>query len=132
MLKDFVYQCKSKKAIFDLEKGHVDNKSLDSNKNSLFNIYIIYIFLFITMLISFIVTTIVIYIGCKHEKLKSLVTRFAFWQIKGIDAVFDQGRLKNIYCTCKIQWYTIAMLLLILLGIIFVTTKVRKLSLFGG
>ena len=39
----------------------------------------------------------------------------------------------DIYCTCKIQWYTIAMLLLIVLGIDFiVTTKVRKLNLFGG
>ena len=44
----------------------------------------------------------------------------------------DQERYKDIYCTCKMQWYTIAMLLLILLGIIFtVTTKVRKLNLFG-
>ena len=30
------------------------------------------------------------------------------------------------------QWYTIDMLLLILLHIIFITTKVRKLRLFGG
>ena len=39
----------------------------------------------------------------------------------------------DIYCTHKIQWYTIAMLLLILLGIVFIVTiKVRKLNLFGG
>ena len=68
-----------------------------------------------------------------HTELKSLVTSIALQQIKGTDAAFDQERYKDIYCTCKIQWYTIAVLLLILLGIIFiVTTKVRKLSLFGG
>ena len=48
-----------------------------------------------------------------------------------MDAAFDQDRFNDIYCTCKIQWYMIAMLLVILLVIIFiVTTKVRKLRLF--
>ena len=71
--------------------------------------------------------------GCKHAKLKSLVTSIALQQIKGMDAALDQDRFKDIYCTCKIQWYTIAMLLLILLSIIFIfTTKVRKMNLFGG
>ena len=73
-----------------------------------------------TALISIIVTTIVIYIGCKHAKLKSLVTSIALQQIKGMDAALEQDRFKDIYCTCKIQWYTISLLLLILLGIIFI------------
>ena len=75
--------------------------------------------------------TIAFYIVCKHAKLKSLVTGIALQQIKGVDAAFDQDRFNDIYCTCRIQWYMIAMLLLILLGIIFiVTTKVRNLRLF--
>ena len=50
-----------------------------------------------------------------------------------MDAVSDQERYKDIYCTCKNQWYINAMLLLILLCMIFiVTTKVRKQNLFGG
>ena len=61
------------------------------------------------------------------------MTSIVLQEIKGTNAAFDQDRFKDIYCTCKMQWYIIAMLLLILLGIIFiVTTKVRKLSLFGG
>ena len=61
------------------------------------------------------------------------MTSIALQQIKGTDTALDQGRFKDIYCTCKIQWYTIAILLLILLGIIFIfTTKARKLSLFEG
>ena len=103
------------------------------NKNSFLHRFVIDIFLFATALISLIVTTIVEYLGCKHAKLKSLVTSLALQQITGVEATSEQGRCMDIYCTCKIQWYTVAMLLLILLGVIFiVTTKVRKQSLFGG
>ena len=69
---------------------------------------------------------------CKHAKLTSLVTSIALQQIKGTDMTFDQDMIKDIHCTCKIQWYAIDMLLLILLGIIFsISTKGRKLRLFG-
>ena len=80
MLKGF-YQYKHEKEIFDIQKGHIDNNNLDSNKNSLFNSYAIDIFLFITTLKLLIVTTIVIYIVCKHAKFKSLVTSIALQQI---------------------------------------------------
>ena len=41
--------------------------------------------------------------------------------------------INDVHCTCKIQWYTIAMLLLVLLGIMLVITiNVRKLRLFRG
>ena len=79
-----------------MQKGHVDGNSLDSNKNSPFNSYIKDIFLFITALISLIVTTIVVYLGCKHAKLKSLVTSIALQQIKGMDAASDQDRYTDI------------------------------------
>ena len=39
----------------------------------------------------------------------------------------------DVYSTCKMQWYIIALLLLILLGIVFiVTSKIRKSNLFRG
>ena len=61
------------------------------------------------------------------------MTGIALQQIKGMDAAFDQDMINDIHCACKIQWYTIAMLLLILLGTIFIVTmKVRKLRLFRG
>ena len=53
-----------------------------SNKNSLFNNFTIDIFLFVTAIISILVTTLVIYILCKHMKLKTLVTSLALLQIK--------------------------------------------------
>ena len=70
---------------------------------------------------------------CKHAKLKSLVTSIALQLIDGTDMAFDQDQFCDIYWSYKIQWYMIAILLLILLGIIFIiTTKVRKLRLFSG
>ena len=133
MLKDLIHQYKCKKEIFDFQIGHVDDNSFGSNKNSIFNSYIIDIFLFITALISLIVTTIVVYLGCKHTKLKSLLTSIALQQIKETNPASEQDSNMDICCTCKIQWYTNVLLLLILLGIVFIiTTKVRKLNLFGG
>ena len=52
------------------------------NKNFFFNNYTIDIFLFDTAIISLLVTTIVMYILCKHTKLKSLVTSLALQQKK--------------------------------------------------
>ena len=50
MLRDFVYQYKHKKEIFDVQKGHAGS-SLGSKKKSLCNSYIIDIFLLISVLI---------------------------------------------------------------------------------
>ena len=102
-------------------------------KNSFFNSFTVDIFLFVTALISLVVTAIVSYILYKHAELKSLVTSIALQHIKGTDTVLEQDMINDINCTCKTQWYTIAMLLLVLLGVIFIiTTKVRKLRLFRG
>ena len=45
----------------------------------------------------------------------------------------DQERFKDVYCTCQMQWHTIAMMLLTLLGMIYmVISKLRKSSLQRG
>ena len=52
-----------------------------------------------------VVTTIVMYILCKHMKLKTLVTSLALQQIKDLDMVAKQEhvfRVQDIECTCKI------------------------------
>ena len=42
-------------------------------------------------------------------------------------------RYQDIYCVCKMQWYIIGMLLIILLGMNYlVTNKIKKTNLFGG
>ena len=74
-------------------------------------------------------TLVVIYVLCSHSKVKTLVANIALKHLKGIEAT--DPRFQDVYCTCKMQWYTLAMLLLILLGIVFIdTSKVRKWNLF--
>ena len=66
-------------------------------------------------------------------KLKTLVTSLALQQIKEVGVVTTQETLQYIECTCKIQWYTILMLGILLLGLThFIITKLRKLKLFRG
>ena len=103
-----------------------------AKKNFFFNNYTIDIFLFVTAIILLVVTSIVLYIKCKHAKLKSLVAILALQQLRQVDIVTKQEHVLVIYdieCTCKIQWYTICMLSLLILGIvIFIILYVRILK----
>ena len=56
-------------------------------KNFFFNNYIVDIVLFVTAIILIMVTTIVMYILCKHTKLKTLVTSLTLQQIKEVGMV---------------------------------------------
>ena len=89
-----------------------------SKKNVFFNNYILDVFLFVTAILSLLVTTILINILCKHKKLKTLLAHLPLQQIKEIGAVAPQEPLKYIECTCKIQWYTILMLSISMLGLV--------------
>ena len=125
-----------KKEVFDLNERHF-NSNLDlANKDFLFSNYTVDIFLFVTAIILLVVTIIVMFILCKHMKLKTLVSSLALQQIKEVGMVAKQEhvfRAQDIKCTCKIQWYTIIMLSIFILGIvIFIILKVRNLKLFRG
>ena len=65
-------------------------------------------------------------------KLKTLITSLALKQIKEVGMVAKQEHVfmaHDIEHTCKIQWYTILMLSLSILGlIIFIILKSRKLN----
>ena len=81
-------------------------------KNSFFNNYTIMFFLLVTTLISLLATSILLFIICKHAKLKSLVTSLALMQSREEDAVTKHEHLSMIHdidCTSKIQWYIICM-----------------------
>ena len=94
-LKDFVYQYKQKKEILDKH----ENQNNKISKHSFFNNYIMDI-LFIAAILSMIAIAAIMYIVCKHAKLKALVTGIAFQPIKGTDAIF--GSINNSEnCTCK-------------------------------
>ena len=66
-LKDFIHQYKCKKEIFDLEERYDTTDANLANKNFCLNNFIIDVFLFITVIISLLVTTLAIYLLCKHK-----------------------------------------------------------------
>ena len=68
------------------------------NKSFFSNNFIVDVFLFITEIISLLVTTVVIYLLCKHKKLRMLVTCLALQQIKAVGAVTTQEELTTA-CT---------------------------------
>ena len=89
------------------------------------------ILLFSAALVMIIITLVVICVVCRQSKLKTLVANIALQHIKEIEAA--DPRYQDIYCTCKMQWCIIGMLLIILLGMIYlVTNKIKKSNLFGG
>ena len=120
-LKDFVHQFQHEKEIIDLQERHVKNDLEFPNRNFFFNNYTPEIFPFVIVIILVLVTTIVMYILCKHMKLKSLLASLALQQIKEVGVVAKQehvSRAQEIEYTCKIQWYTILMLSLSILGLV--------------
>ena len=82
MLKDFIHQYKCKKEFFDLKERHDNMDTKLPNKNFFSNNFILDIFLFVTMIISLLVTTLAIYLLCKHKKLRTQVTSLVLQQIK--------------------------------------------------
>ena len=65
----------------------------------------------------------------RQSKLKALVMNIALQRIKAVQAV----DMSDILCTCKTQWYTMGMLIIITLGMLYlVTNKIRKTSFCKG
>ena len=90
------------------------------------------IFLFIAAILSMIATAAIVHIVCKHAKLKALVTGIAFQPIKGTDAIFSNIN-DSENCTWKAQWYTIAALTVMIIGLIFFNlATTRKCRIFRG
>ena len=66
--------------------------------------------LFVTAIISLLVTTIVMNLLCNHKKLNTLVASLVSQQIKEVGVVATQEKVKpvqSIECSCKVQWYII-------------------------
>ena len=87
-LKNFVQEYTKDKEIFDLEERHVSTiKSLNhSNKNFFSNNYIVDIFMFASSVISLIPTTLIVYLFCKHNQIRTLMTSLILHKIKNIEA----------------------------------------------
>ena len=127
MLKDFVNQYKNKMKILELQEHIDEERTKQSSKfGSFLNSFLADILLFSATLVTIIIMLVVIYMVCRQSKLKNLVANIALQCVKGIEAA--DPRYQDIHCMCKMQWYAIGMLLIILLGMIYlVTNKIRSL-----
>ena len=87
-------------------------------------------FLFIAAILSMIATTAKVCIMCKHAKLKALLTGIAFQPIRETNAIFGND---SEHCKCAAQWYTIAALASVIIGlIVFILVTTRKCKIFRG
>ena len=87
-LKEYISQYKHQKEIFDLKERYDINKlDLDTpNKNFFINNFIVDVFVFIIAIISVMTTMIILYVLCKHNKLRTVVVSLALQQAKELSA----------------------------------------------
>ena len=107
-LNGFIHSYTNHKENFYLQERH-DSTELNTNKNFLSDNYIIDIFLFITVIISLLTTTLTVYLLCKHKKLRTLIASLVLHQVKEVAAVMQ----KEINFECKTLAY-ISLILMIL------------------
>ena len=82
----------------DLQERHDDMEvKLNTNKKFFSDNYIMDIFLFITVIISLLATTLTVYLLCKHKKIQMLIASLALHQVKEVGAVTQ----KEINSECK-------------------------------
>ena len=111
--KEFINSYTNKKEIFDLqERNDVMEVKLNANKNFFSHNYIVDIFLFITVIITLLATTLTIYLLYKHKILQTLIASLVLHQVKEVDTVTQ----KEINSECKTLTYI--SLVLTLLGLV--------------
>ena len=104
-LKEYIHKYKHNSEIFDLKERHeIDELDIEFvNKNFFTNNFIIDIFLFVIAIRFVIITIIVIYALCKHNKLRALVMSLALQQVKEVQA--EEIRNENYKYKCTSQFY---------------------------
>ena len=96
-LKEFINSYTNHKEIFDLQERH-DNMELNTNKNFFSDNYIVDIFMFISVIVSLLATTLTVYLLCKHKKLWTLIASLVLHQVKEVDTEVTQ---KEINAECR-------------------------------
>ena len=94
-LKDFIYNYTRRKEIFDLQERH-ETTILNTSKNFFSNNHIMDIFVFISSIISLISTTLIIYLLCKHKKIRTLIASLVLHQVKEVGTISKET---NSECT---------------------------------
>ena len=91
-----------------------------TNKNFFSENYIIDAFLFITVIISLLATTLTVYLLCKHKKLRMIMASLALNQVKEVGTVTK----KEINTECKTLTYI--SLASTILGLVMIATFVLQ------
>ena len=99
---------------FDLQERH-ETKVLNTSKNFFSNNHIVDIFMFISSIISLISTTLIIYLLCKHKKIRTLIVSLVLHQVKEVGAI---SRETNSECT-TLAYIGIILTILSLIIVIF-------------
>ena len=83
-LKDFINSYTKRKEIFNSQEGH--ETILNTNTNFFSNNHIFDIFVFVSSIISLISTTFIMYLMCKHKKIRMLIASLVLHQVKEVGA----------------------------------------------
>ena len=100
---------------------------LTTNKNFFSNNYIVDVFLFITAALSLLVTTLAIYLLCKHKEPRMLVASLALQEVKEVGAAPTQ---EEVTMECKIKSFIILALTVTIFGqVMFAVLQLQKKKL---
>ena len=113
------------------ERHDIDELEKEIANKNFFNSKIVKIFKFMVAIISIIATVVMIYVSCKHNKLRALVTSLALQQVKEVK-VENKENIDNS-CECTIQLYIILILSIVMIGlIVFAILQLRRIKLCRG
>ena len=88
--------------------------------------------MFIIAIILVITTMIILYILCKHNKLRTLVVNLALQWVKEVSTSATKQENNNM-CNCKPQFYIILTLSIAIIGlVIFAILQVRRTKFCRG
>ena len=74
------------KEIFELQERH-ENTILNTNENFFSDNCIMDIYVFISVIISLLTTTLTVYLLCNHKKISVLISSLVLHQVKEVGAV---------------------------------------------
>ena len=101
-LKEFINSYTNHREISDLQERHDNTEvKLNTNKNFFPDNYTMDIFLFITVIIFLLATTLAVYLLCKCKKLQMLIASLVPHQVKEVGTVTQ----KEINSECKTLTY---------------------------
>ena len=116
------------------ERDDINKLDLETpNKNFFTHNFIMDVFMFLMAMILVKTTMIILYVLCKHNKLKTLVASLALQWVKEVSTLTTKQEDNNNMCDCISQFYTILALGITIIGlVIFAILQVRRIKLCRG